>query len=67
MHQFSDYDIEVQVVARREASEIAEQLKSVKHVLEEKLKKECAVQIRTVERIQHDRGKLRFITTDVKH
>ena len=67
VHQFSDYDIEVQVVARREASEIAEQLKSVKHVLEEKLKKECAVQIRTVERIQHDRGKLRFITTDVKH
>ena len=66
IHQYSDYSVMVSVVPRAQGEKLETILGKVKNTLRMKLGCGAEVDTELLSKIEHDRGKLRFITTDFK-
>lgn len=66
IYQKSDYSVEVLVVANKsKQKEAVDVLQKVKNTLQSKVNNEIDISIKQVDEIQHDRGKNRYIISDI--
>jgi phenylacetate-CoA ligase len=66
LHQQEDYSIRLKVVPNDKHAEAEQEIREVESILREKTQGLAAIEIQKVPRIPHDRGKTRFIISDIE-
>lgn len=65
VRQNKDYSLDILVVPNEKYNDLANILKQVKKTLEEKTHRQVPVEMKIVKTIEHDRGKLRFVISEL--